>query len=575
MSGAGTQARPSPTAAQPTAVQFGSLDPVKLLNKHKWLLMGAGVLGIGVGVVSHYALARFMPSYKAAAIYHCMPPTASAASDPTLFMNEIEMNRFMATQARTMMLDTVLRRVVEDPAVRRNETEPWARQFVDGTGRFNTEDALESLRDMVNARIISGTTFIELSATHKNRYVATKLTTMVREKYSQFLRSQGTATSEERQKSLRDQIDRLEREANVLATSRGNLIRNESLSSIEDRAQTDQIELAGINAELLRVIMQREATIKLFEQMTAELNSPAGITFSDDLREEVERDPLVAGAKQSINGLESMRLALINDGYSPEHREMRRIDNQIRGYEGKLEDMRSRLLRERFNSKYEQVRQLTVQLDAQKLKLEEDRRRLTERVTNLTRIAADIRDIDSKINSLLANKAEANSQLQNLLSVADLSSSSRVVLQQAETVPNSMAFPKLAFMIPAGFFLIVGLTGGVVLLRELMDQRVKGPSDISIIPRTRLLGWVPDASEDPAARAPVRVASAAGAIRRGAATSTRPGCARTTNSPMRPAACRRWRSTARSTRCRRRPATPPGMTPRRRASCSVSRRRAT
>jgi polysaccharide biosynthesis transport protein len=46
--------------------------------------------------------------------------------------------------------------------------------------------------------------------------------------------------------------------------------------------------------------------------------------------------------------------------------------------------------------------------------------------------------------------------------------------------------------------LLTGLTLGIILLRELIDQRVKGPSDVSMIPRTRLLGWVPDTAEDPA-----------------------------------------------------------------------------
>jgi capsular exopolysaccharide synthesis family protein len=39
--------------------------------------------------------------------------------------------------------------------------------------------------------------------------------------------------------------------------------------------------------------------------------------------------------------------------------------------------------------------------------------------------------------------------------------------------------------------------GGLVFVRELIDQRVKGPGDVALIPRARLLGWVPDAAEDP------------------------------------------------------------------------------
>jgi capsular exopolysaccharide synthesis family protein len=38
-----------------------------------------------------------------------------------------------------------------------------------------------------------------------------------------------------------------------------------------------------------------------------------------------------------------------------------------------------------------------------------------------------------------------------------------------------------------------------VLLRELLDQRVKSPADLTLIPRTRVLGIIPHAMEDPGA----------------------------------------------------------------------------
>jgi capsular exopolysaccharide synthesis family protein len=52
-------------------------------------------------------------------------------------------------------------------------------------------------------------------------------------------------------------------------------------------------------------------------------------------------------------------------------------------------------------------------------------------------------------------------------------------------------------MIPLGVILGLGLVGGVTFLREIIDQRVKSPSDIKLMSRMRLLGWVPDAAEDP------------------------------------------------------------------------------
>jgi capsular exopolysaccharide synthesis family protein len=58
-------------------------------------------------------------------------------------------------------------------------------------------------------------------------------------------------------------------------------------------------------------------------------------------------------------------------------------------------------------------------------------------------------------------------------------------------------------MLPLGAFLFLGLTAGVVLLLEVIDQRVKSPADIAMIPRTRVLGIVPHATEDPSLPAKV------------------------------------------------------------------------
>jgi capsular exopolysaccharide synthesis family protein len=64
--------------------------------------------------------------------------------------------------------------------------------------------------------------------------------------------------------------------------------------------------------------------------------------------------------------------------------------------------------------------------------------------------------------------------------------------------------PKLVFpvwyIVPTMTMIVaVGLVLGLVLLIEMSDQRLKGPSDVSTLPGARLLGMVPDTTEDPSA----------------------------------------------------------------------------
>jgi capsular exopolysaccharide synthesis family protein len=71
------------------------------------------------------------------------------------------------------------------------------------------------------------------------------------------------------------------------------------------------------------------------------------------------------------------------------------------------------------------------------------------------------------------------------------------IVRQAVT-PTEVSFPNLRVMLAMGVILVTGLVGGLIVLRELLDQRVRGPSDLSMINRLSVLGVIPDAATDPA-----------------------------------------------------------------------------
>jgi len=74
---------------------------------------------------------------------------------------------------------------------------------------------------------------------------------------------------------------------------------------------------------------------------------------------------------------------------------------------------------------------------------------------------------------------------------------SRVRRALRALTPREPSFPKPEIMVPLGMLLTIGLTLGVVFLRELMDQRVKSASDVSVIPGAHVIGSIPDLEDDP------------------------------------------------------------------------------
>src|SRR5258705_9291176 len=74
---------------------------------------------------------------------------------------------------------------------------------------------------------------------------------------------------------------------------------------------------------------------------------------------------------------------------------------------------------------------------------------------------------------------------------------SRVRTAQIALEPRKLSFPLPEIIIPLGVLVALGLTLGVVFLRELMDQRVKSASDLAVLPGAYVLGGIPELEEDP------------------------------------------------------------------------------
>ena len=123
---------------------------------------------------------------------------------------------------------------------------------------------------------------------------------------------------------------------------------------------------------------------------------------------------------------------------------------------------------------------------------------LSEKQQAAARALVQVKDLDDRIANTQRMISTFKEQLGTATMLAELPTTNRVVVASDEKVPREVSFPRLTVILPATMLGIVGLVSALILAIELMDSRVKGPADIALMPRTRLLGWIPDASEDPA-----------------------------------------------------------------------------
>lgn len=263
----------------------------------------------------------------------------------------------------------------------------------------------------------------------------------------------------------------------------------------ENSAEAEMLRL--INAQILNIQQQIEAYRIVLRNDEAQLQKETAIVYDSTLRQGVEQYPQILNLKQRIIDLESSLIALEQGGIGREHRNYKQLVQTLDATKRQLETTREQLLLEAFESRINATRTALSQFNAQIEDLVSQREELTVRLNELAQMSEEIGEINRQIENTLTLKAERQSDLAKLNVTTGLDTASRIKVVKQENVPDRPSFPVIFVMIPAGIFLTTAFVAGVLVIFEFLDQRVKSPADIAMIPRTPILGMIPDAEEDP------------------------------------------------------------------------------
>ena len=493
-------ARPNPSprpGPRPAGATTTVIDPVKVVKKYMWLLVASVIVGAVIGMAAFFILLRLTPRYRSSVYFQCYPPlvdpqTAHEANKS----NEDEMDRFMETQVRSLTSEGILDGVIKDPKLR-TEAAKWCAQFGKGA-KFDENKAMLDLEEIVHARVVRGTTVIELSAVWSDPVDVTAIAGLVKSRYLTELERGYNRNILDQRDKLASMINSQKAQVQQNQARRDRILVDESVDSLETNLQQSTLELQEVTRELTDVRMDTEAVQVELAGLEQQLSSPGGIVYPDRLRAEADHDPLIAGLRQQIASSEA-ELTRLRKGLGDEHRSVKRMRNQIDSLRQHLTEKTERTLRSMFDAQVDSTRRSLSQLQAQEADLLNRREKAESRNNELTRTKVTIADITREVDQAI-QRIEAN---ESALSMIDaqraIQTAARVDVLQQERQPTEVAFPKIYIIGPAGVVLVTGLVAAGVFLRELLDQRVRGASDLGLIPRAQLVGVIPDASEDPSA----------------------------------------------------------------------------
>jgi len=474
-----------------------SIDPIKLFKKYFWVLMIAGVVGVAVGVGGYLVLAKFFPRYDSKVVFKVSPPITNSQEIATEdSVNKEQYERFMSTEAQTMVSDKVLDRAIRYPGYTTNASH-WIAEFQDRTGAISYSDAVRELQETVTARPLPKSQFIVLTMSDKHPEDAAFIVQQITTAYRAELNTSTDDRHNEMRESLSRQVKELDSEIELTERSRDRIITENQIESLDSR-MTEAYASMEANVENLSLVQDNITSLLTQQQeMQRVLSSPGGIIFPEQIRQAAEEDPIVRQTKGTIQQLQAADRALEKGDLGLNHPSRKNLRAQIDGTTEELEQLRSQIMRSLFDGRLDAIRQGLMQLRAQEAKLltsiDDNKGRLNELAT----LQQELKELERKLERLGERQDDAQASLNNLNAIAGMESSKRVSVYQSAKIPDKPAFPDPKIIIPAGFVLFMGLVAGLIVLREMLDQRVKGPADVAMIPRTTVLGMLPLASEDP------------------------------------------------------------------------------
>ncbi|MEL7485246.1 MAG: hypothetical protein AAFN41_12965, partial [Planctomycetota bacterium] len=468
-------ARPMPARAPQTGGASApvSIDPVKLFKKYFFVLAFAGVVGVAIGVGADILLRRFAPQFTARTVFEVDPPRRTVAAVNAGDVKKDELERYMASQAQAILSSQVLDRAVSDPNLV-SAAPKWTAPFLDNNGRLITADAIVALQDTMVARAIPNTVYIELKLDYSSKDDVFTVVNVVTQAYNRFMRE----TTRTDQQPIRDQLsqrlrqlqDSIERDQSAV----DRLLLENQIESVDARLTEAGEELdlavrdrAGVQEQISIIETQ-------MEEYQRELNDPAGAQIPDDIRERVRQDPLIQQLESQLQNIKARRRSQERLGFGPEHPVMKALQADIDGLQEEIASQTSVRQEQTFSAAINSLRLSLAQARALETELTDRIEVAQDRLTEIARIGQEVNALKRSVaqkQDRVSRTEEELDEVEGLLSVAE---QGRVSVFQPPRRPEHMSFPRRIVVIPAAFLLILGITVAIILIRELLDQRVKG-----------------------------------------------------------------------------------------------------
>lgn len=479
-----------------------TIDPMRVVRQYFWWLVASVIIGAFFGGAAHVVLMRTNPVFTSEGFFRVNPPSGGDVKEISEGQNVSAqvMERILATEALAMIQPTILNNAIKHPSVRETV---YVQSYIEN-GSLLTEQAVEGLQSQVTATPYSDSQMVRVALTGPSANDVTRMLASIMDAYedhNQSLKARTRSSYSEsllkRKSDLDDELEQIEEDLEEYI-ARHNVPHNPNFDA-DNIEVTQLVTSIRQDKDILGTLRGQNQTLQ------SRLADPAA-PFTDEERRFAETDPQVLGFETQLLELQR-ELRSMRTRYGANHRTVRLLEEQVSATQAEREDELRAVLERNLLINIQQVQNQLNGLE-QALSLKENE--LAAKRTRVAELSVHQRYIESR-QSERQNLAEQIAALSEHLLDAnfwfDQKNTNVVTLVEPASRPTSPSFPKLFVMLPLGVLLIGGLTSGAVFLRELTDQRVRGPNDIAVLPHGQLLGVIPHLSEEPSRHRKVELLS--------------------------------------------------------------------
>jgi capsular exopolysaccharide synthesis family protein len=387
--------------------------------------------------------------------------------------------------------------VREDIIQRQKEIAESAPYFLETS---EPDQMVARLDEMLSVKNPYRSTRIEISLAGHDRQLITHLVNAVADSYMRIYRRDRDSDQDRRMETLSSQKAVLETRLNTKLGER------QTLDTTSDAVQIGAGGLTDLQQELN--LLTRDLTEAKAEREQRKLEAEAARQSAEEKQEAtpemllaIERDALLSNYMASLSQLDAEKKRLLlrfKEDYKGVQDIQARIDTTQALADSRREELKNTLLAQRneqTNILYQLAEKRFQDLDAQVQSKKKSVLESNAKMRTLKQLDDDIEQIRKEL--LAAQDAE--NRLKHTIATA----ANNVYIAQAATVPAAADKdgPALQFFLPGSVLLGILVSLLMVLMVELIDNRIRTPQQVQRLVQIPVLGNIPDAREDQQAAA--------------------------------------------------------------------------